>query len=177
MVELWGFTAAQEWGGRPGHRMGRDCTRQAGRRDGVCELGSRAEFPRSPRGQRSGLGRFRPQPLSPAEGQTRSLLLRGLLPPGPFLLLRHGRSQFARFISLLPPRAPTIAEGSPLRSRPALPHSSGRSASALPPSSALPRSQSPQLVHTARGKRKAKAASAEARFSEPHFSITAHWDV
>lgn len=77
VVELWGHYCC------PG--MERGCTRQAGLGDGVCELGSRAGFPRFPRGQRSGPGRFRPRPLPPAEGQTRPLLLRGLLPPGPFL--------------------------------------------------------------------------------------------
>lgn len=71
--------------------------------------------------------------------------------------LRHGRSEFARFISLLSPGAPAAAEGTPPRV-PAPPDGPGRSARALTPSLALPRGLSPPVVGTALGQPTAKAA-------------------
>lgn len=73
-----------------------------------------------------------------------------------FSLLPHGRSQFARFISLLSPRAPQQQSDRPRV--PTQPDNPRLSAPALAPSLALPQGLSPPMVDTAGWQQKANAA-------------------
>lgn len=150
-------------------------TGQAGLRDGAAGRGLGPGF-RGPRGEARTVGRCGPLPgLAPAsrpEDQPGGLFCVGCCLPGLSLLPSPIRARSVLALFLWSPLSPHGRGGT---FRP--PHSPRRSAGALAPSPAPPWGRSPPRVGTARGKQKAEAAGANARFSELRFPFTAHWEV
>lgn len=141
-------------------------TRQAGPRDELrAEVsGQVSGIPAGRRGQRSGLGRFRAWPLPPARRTSPGACFAWAAASRacPFTSPLRALNVLALFLCspLEPPRP--RRDLPPARARP--PRSPRRSAGALAPSPALPRGLRPPRVGTARGKQRAEAAGANARF-------------